>query len=112
MMCEKYNSKISNLSVDAADSKSVIRKDVGVRVSPGAPIRSMIYRNSSEADPWLCFTRDRRRELVPTSADRYDWLVAAARRTHRMVDAASVVADAVRLAEMHPKHTGWGDLKK
>src|SRR5262249_30510833 len=24
-------------SVDAADSKSVVRKDVGVRVSPGAP---------------------------------------------------------------------------
>ena len=24
--------------VDAADSKSVIRKDVGVRVSPGAPM--------------------------------------------------------------------------
>lgn len=24
--------------VDAADSKSVIRKDVGVRLSPGAPI--------------------------------------------------------------------------
>ncbi len=29
--------------VDAADSKSVVRKDVGVRVSLGAPIISMGY---------------------------------------------------------------------
>jgi hypothetical protein len=30
--------------VDAADSKSVIRRDVGVQVSPGAPIFTFYIR--------------------------------------------------------------------
>ncbi len=45
-------------------------------------------------------TRHGRRELVLMSSDHYDGLVAAARRTHRTTDAAAVVADAVRRAEM------------
>ena len=45
-------------------------------------------------------TRHGRRELVLMSAKHYDWLTAAAKRTHRTADAASVVIDAVARAEM------------
>src|SRR6266403_1470424 len=51
-------------------------------------------------------TRHGRRELVLLSADHYDWLVAAARRTHRTADAAAVVIEAVERAEMDPEHAG------
>ena len=57
-------------------------------------------------------TRHGRRELVLMSADHYDWLVAAARRSHRTADAASVVIDAVRRAEMDPDHAHLDDLMK
>lgn len=57
-------------------------------------------------------TRHGRRELVLMSADHYDWLVAAARRTHLTPDAADVVVDAVRRAEMDPEHVGLDDPLK
>jgi prevent-host-death family protein len=57
-------------------------------------------------------TRHGRRELVLMSADHYDWLVAAARRSFRTVDAASVVVDAVRRAEMDPEHASLDTLMK
>lgn len=57
-------------------------------------------------------TRHGRRELVLMSADHYDWLVAAARRSHRTVDAAAVVLDAVRREEMDPEHAGLDDFLK
>ena len=53
-----------------------------------------------------------RRELVLMSADRYDWLLAAARRRARTIDAAPVVIDAVRRAEMHPEHAVLDELLK
>jgi hypothetical protein len=46
------------------------------------------------------------------SADHYDWLISAARRTHRTADASSVVVDAVRRAEMDPEHAALDDLLK
>jgi hypothetical protein len=46
------------------------------------------------------------------SADHYDWLVAAARRTHRTAEAAPVVVDAVRRAEMRADHAALDDLLK
>jgi prevent-host-death family protein len=49
-------------------------------------------------------TRHGRRELVLLSADHYDWLVAAARRTHRTAAAAAVVIESVERAEMAPEH--------
>jgi prevent-host-death family protein len=55
-------------------------------------------------------TRHGRRELVLMSADHYDWLMAAAQRSHRTVDAASVVTDAVSRAEMDPELAGLDDL--
>jgi prevent-host-death family protein len=45
-------------------------------------------------------TRHGRREFVLMSAEHYDWLTAAAKRTHRTAGAASVVVDAVERAEM------------
>lgn len=57
-------------------------------------------------------TRHGRREFVLMSADHYDWLRAAAQRTHRTVDAAEVVIDAVERAEMDPEHAHLDDLLK
>ena len=57
-------------------------------------------------------TRHGRRELVLMSAEHYDWLVAAARRTHRTTEAVSVVIDAVRRAEMGPEHADLDELLK
>jgi hypothetical protein len=37
------------------------------------------------------------------SAEHYDWLTAAARRTYRTEDAALVVVDAARRADMDPE---------
>lgn len=55
-------------------------------------------------------TRHGRRELVLMSADHYDWLVAAARRSHRTSEAAPVVIDAVRRAEMDKDQEPLDDL--
>lgn len=57
-------------------------------------------------------TRHGRRELVLMSADHYDWLLAAARRTHRTTEAASVVVEAVRRAEMSAEHAHLDELLK
>jgi prevent-host-death family protein len=69
------------------------------------------FQHQAQREP-VEITRHGRRELVLLSADHYDWLVAAARRTHRTADTASVVADAVRRAEMDPEHSGLDDLLK
>ena len=57
-------------------------------------------------------TRHGRRELVLMSADHYDWLTAAAKRTHRTADAADVILDAVSRAEMDPEHGKLDELLK
>jgi prevent-host-death family protein len=57
-------------------------------------------------------TRRGRRELVLMSAEHYDWLTAAARRTYRTEDAASVVVDAVRRADMDPELAHLDGLMK
>lgn len=53
-----------------------------------------------------------RRAFVLMSAEHYDWLRAAAHRTHRTTDAADVVIDAVERAEMDPEHAQLDDLLK
>jgi prevent-host-death family protein len=57
-------------------------------------------------------TRHGRREFVLMSADQYDWLVAAARRSHRTTDASDIVVEAVRRAEMDPEHAHLDALLK
>jgi prevent-host-death family protein len=69
------------------------------------------FQHKAQREP-IEITRHGRRELVLMSADHYDWLVAAGRRTHRTVEAASVVVDAVRRAEMDPEHAKLDDLLK
>jgi prevent-host-death family protein len=69
------------------------------------------YQHAARREP-VEITRHGRRELVLMSADHYDWLVAAARRTRRTAEAADVVVDAVRRAEMDPKHVHLDELLK
>ncbi len=69
------------------------------------------FQHQAQREP-VEITRHGRRELVLMSADHYDWLVAAAQRTHRTADAASVVVDAVRRAEMDPQHAKVDSLLK
>jgi prevent-host-death family protein len=67
------------------------------------------FQQQAQREP-VEIMRHGRRELVLMSADHYDWLLAAAQRTHRTVDATSVVAHAVSHAEMDPEHAGLDDL--
>ena len=69
------------------------------------------FQHQARREP-VEITRHGRRELVLMSADHYDWLVAAARRTHRTADAAAIVVDAVRRAEMDPEHVALDSLLK
>ena len=67
------------------------------------------FQHKARREP-VEITRHGRRELVLLSADHYDWLVAAARRTHRTADAAAVVIEAVERAEMDPEHAQLDEL--
>ncbi len=46
------------------------------------------------------------------SADQYDWLKAAAQRSHATKDALDIVVDAVERAEMDTEHAQLDDLLK
>ena len=69
------------------------------------------FQHQAQREP-VEITRHGRRELVLMSADHYDWLVAAARRSYRTADAAAVVVDAVRRAAMDPEHSDLDALLK
>jgi prevent-host-death family protein len=69
------------------------------------------FQHQAQREP-VEITRHGRRELVLMSADHYDWLVAAARRTARTIDAPDMVVDAVRRAEMAPEHAALDKLLK
>ncbi|MEJ2124914.1 MAG: type II toxin-antitoxin system prevent-host-death family antitoxin [Alphaproteobacteria bacterium] len=69
------------------------------------------FQHQAQREP-VEITRHGRRELVLMSADHYDWLVAAARRTAPMIDAPDIVVDAVRRAEMDPEHATLDKLLK
>jgi prevent-host-death family protein len=57
-------------------------------------------------------TRHGRREFVLMSADHYDWLVAAAKRSWRTADLPPVIVEAIRRAEMDPRHNHLDELLK
>ncbi len=57
-------------------------------------------------------TRHGRREFVLMSADQYDWLKAAAQRSHATKDVLDIVVDAVERAEMDAEHAQLDDLLK
>jgi prevent-host-death family protein len=69
------------------------------------------FQHQAQREP-VEITRHGRRELVLMSAEQYDWLTAAAKRTHRTTDAASVVIDAVERAEMDAEHAALDELLK
>ncbi len=69
------------------------------------------FQHRAQREP-VEITRHGRRELVLMSADHYDWLVAAAKRTHRTSDTPDVVLDAIKRAEMSPEHAALDELLK
>lgn len=69
------------------------------------------FQHQARTEP-VEITRHGRRELVLMSAEQYDWLIAAARRSHRTDQAAQVVVDAIARAEMDPEHSALDDLLK
>ncbi|NEJ72380.1 type II toxin-antitoxin system prevent-host-death family antitoxin [Rhizobium phaseoli] len=69
------------------------------------------FQHQAQREP-VEITRHGRREFVLMTAEHYDWLKAAAQRTHRTADALSVVIDAVERAEMDAAHTSLDDLLK
>lgn len=69
------------------------------------------FQREAQREP-VEITRQGRREFVLMSAERYDWLKAAARRAHRTNAAAEVVIAAVEMAEMGTEHAGRDDLSK
>ncbi len=69
------------------------------------------FQHQAQREP-VEITRHGRREYVLMSAEHYDWLKAAAQRTHRTVDTADVVLAAVGRAEMDPEHAALDELLK
>jgi prevent-host-death family protein len=69
------------------------------------------FQHQARREP-VEITRHGRRELVLMSADHYDWLMAAAKRTHRTEDAVDVVIEAVSRSEMDSEHAALDDLLK
>jgi PHD/YefM family antitoxin component YafN of YafNO toxin-antitoxin module len=55
-------------------------------------------------------TRHGRRELVLMSAHHYEWLLVAAQRAHCTAQAAEVILEAMRCAEMDPEHGHLDEL--
>ncbi|MFC7332868.1 type II toxin-antitoxin system prevent-host-death family antitoxin [Rhodocista pekingensis] len=69
------------------------------------------FQHEARREP-VEITRHGRREYVLMTAEHYDWLKAAAQRTHRTADAADIVQAAVERAEMDPEHRHLDDLLK
>lgn len=67
------------------------------------------FQHQAQREP-VEITRHGRRELVLMSADHYDWILAAAKRSHRTADVSPVVLEAVRRAEMDPLQALPDDL--
>jgi prevent-host-death family protein len=69
------------------------------------------FQHQAQREP-VEITRHGRRELVLMSAEHYDWLTAAARRTYRTEDAVAIVVEAVGGAEMDPDLAHLDELMK
>jgi prevent-host-death family protein len=69
------------------------------------------FQHRAQREP-VVITRRGRRALVLMSADHYEWLVAAARRTSLTAGAPDVVVDAVRRAGMDAEHAALDELMK
>ncbi len=69
------------------------------------------FQHKAQREP-VVITRHGRRELVLMSAERYDWLMAAAKRSHATEDLPDAVIDAVRSARMDRRHSHLNKLMK
>lgn len=69
------------------------------------------FQHQAQREP-VEITRHGRREFVLMSADHYDWLIAAAKRTHHTVETPDVVLNAIERAQMDSKHATLDELLK
>ncbi|MBS0276336.1 MAG: type II toxin-antitoxin system prevent-host-death family antitoxin [Proteobacteria bacterium] len=69
------------------------------------------YQHQARREP-VEITRHGRRELVLMSAERYDWLLAASRRSHAVEDLPETIVEAVRKSKMDKRHTSLNKLLK
>lgn len=69
------------------------------------------YQHQARREP-VEITRHGRRELVLMSAERYDWLMAAAKRSHAVEDLPDTIVEAVRSARMDKRHNRLNRLMK
>ncbi len=67
------------------------------------------FQHQAQCGP-VEITHHGQRALVLMSAEHYDWLIAAAKRGRRTVNAPQVVIDAVERAEMGPDHAALDEL--
>jgi prevent-host-death family protein len=101
-----YYTYIADL-IDPSDGKSVMIQTSALEFQR----KFGEFQHQAQREP-VEITRHGRREFVLMSAEHYDWLTAAARRTYRTVDATQVVIDAVERAEMDPEHAALDELLK
>jgi len=69
------------------------------------------YQHQARREP-VEITRHGRRELVLMSAERYDWLMAAAKRSHAVEDLPDTIIEAVRSTKMDRRHNHLNKLMK
>ena len=69
------------------------------------------FQHQAQREP-VEITRHGRREFVLMSADHYDWMVAAAKRTHRTSETTDAVLNAIERATMDPQHAALDELLK
>lgn len=69
------------------------------------------FQDEAQREP-VEITRHGERNLVLMSADHYDWMKAAAKRSHRTDELPSMIIEAVKQAEMDPVHADLDQLLK
>lgn len=69
------------------------------------------FQHQARKEP-VEITRHGRREFVLLSAEQYDWLMAAVKRSHRTEEAPDIVVEAVRRAKMNKRHAHLDKLLK
>ncbi|MGA1802565.1 type II toxin-antitoxin system prevent-host-death family antitoxin [Rhizobium sp. HT1-10] len=69
------------------------------------------FQNEARREP-VEIMSDGQRNLVLMSAEHYDWMTAAAKRTHRTEDLSDVIVKAVEMAEMDLVHSDLDRLLK
>ncbi len=69
------------------------------------------FQDEARREP-VEITSDGQRNLVLMSAEHYDWITAAAKRTHRTETLSDVIVEAVEMAEMDPEHSDLDRMLK